>query len=50
MAGEEGDQPVRSRDIGADRMLGTAALAAQMIVPARGNEGGGVKPGIQWRV
>jgi hypothetical protein len=34
MAAEEGDQPVRGRDIGANGMLGPAPLARQMVVPA----------------
>ena len=46
MAAEEADQPMRRRDIGAHRMLGTAALAGQMIVPARGDRGGGVECGV----
>ena len=46
MAAEETDQPVRGRDISADGMFGAAALAGQVIVPARGNGGGGVKRGV----
>jgi len=36
---------VRGRDIGADGMFGTAALAGQVIVPARG-DCGGVEAGV----
>jgi len=34
MAGEKGDQAMRGGDIGANRVLGAAALAGQMVVPA----------------
>src|SRR4029453_9708765 len=38
MVGEEGDQPVRGGEIGADRMLRTAPLTGEMVVPALGDE------------
>ena len=38
MTGEEGDQAVRGRDISADGVGGAAALAREMIMPARRDE------------
>ena len=42
MVAKEADQPVGGGDIGADGMVGAAPLAAEMLVPAKGEKARGM--------